>query len=400
MGPGIRSLGSVVILVVSNAQNDQHVLPVATELTRRGEAVAVVDPGQFPTSLCITVERSATSRQSVMIRGDEQLDLNNVSAIWYRRPEAFSLNQDLEPGVRKWLDLECDHLMRGLWATTDARLVNDPARIRDANSKLRQLRLAARLGFRVPDSMVTNDPERAREFCVERRNAVIVKALADPVINTDRGPGMIYTHRLTECDLDSLDAVRHGPTFLQEFVDKTADVRVTVFGDRVFGVAIDSTAVDAAKEDFRKVDPFHLSHTPIDLPDSIKHACVQLVAQLDLSFGAIDLLATADRGFVFLEINPNGQWFWLEQLTGLPMTGAMCDLLTGRPSATEQKPMPALQSELGEMKTLEIGTHVLPIPDDLRDWPSNEGDVALCATNVVINKSEEGFAVSVGDLES
>jgi len=48
-----------------------------------------------------------------------------------------------------------------------------------------------------------------------------------------------------------------------------------------------------------------------------------------LSFGAIDLLLTPTGEYVFLEINPNGQWYWLELITGIPLTNAMCDVLTG-----------------------------------------------------------------------
>lgn len=382
-----------MILIVSNA-DDEHVAPVGHELRRRKHPFTVVDPGHFPASLTITSESRAGRSASTVERAGRALGLDEVDAVWYRRPRDFELSEDLEHGERVWLENECTHFIRSLWANMDSRLVNDPAAIRSANRKLVQLELAARLGLSVPDWIVTNDPSRATEFCRRQEAGTVVKALANPVLTTSQGPGMIYTHRLSAADHDVLDSVRFGPTFLQAFVSKSADVRVSVFGDRVFAVEIGSAVVEAAANDFRRVHPFELEHSAIELPAEIERACARIVAELGLSFGAIDLLATADGDHVFLEINPNGQWYWLEQLTGLPMTAALCDLLMG-------EGVPRSQPEPGDargVRTLEIGTHVLPVPADLAAASAGATAVQLAATNVTIMRDGGGLAVQVGDV--
>lgn len=48
---------------------------------------------------------------------------------------------------------------------------------------------------------------------------------------------------------------------------------------------------------------------------------------MGLCYGAIDMVVTPDERYVFIEINPNGQYLWVEQATGLPISDAICDLL-------------------------------------------------------------------------
>ena len=63
------------------------------------------------------------------------------------------------------------------------------------------------------------------------------------------------------------------------------------------------------------------------MPDEIKKACVDLTKYYGLEFGAIDLVLTPEGNYVFLEINPNGQWAWIEVLTRLPISDAIANLL-------------------------------------------------------------------------
>jgi len=108
------------------------------------------------------------------------------------------------------------------------------------------------------------------------------------------------------------------------------DVRVTVIGDSVFAAGIESTYLDGARIDFRRAEIFDLPHQYLELPNKVKMGCLDLVRQLGLRFGAIDLLLTSEGEYVFLEINPNGQWLWIEWVIGVPLTRTLCDLLALR----------------------------------------------------------------------
>jgi glutathione synthase/RimK-type ligase-like ATP-grasp enzyme len=260
------------------------------------------------------------------------LAFEDVDAIWFRRPRDFELSPQLRPGESTWLNMECSHVFRALWECSPALWVSQPGAIRRAGLKLLQLELAREFGFTVPHFVVTNDVEVARKFVASCPDGAIVKVLANPAILDEDQAGAIYTHLLKPRDLEMIDAVRFGPTFLQRFVPKRLDVRVTVIGERVFAVGIESTHLDEAQIDFRRAEIYDLPHRIMDLPEQVSQACRDLVQRLGLAFGAIDLLQTPSEEYVFLEINPNGQWHWLEQITGVPLTAALCDLLTGSAS--------------------------------------------------------------------
>jgi glutathione synthase/RimK-type ligase-like ATP-grasp enzyme len=192
-----------------------------------------------------------------------------------------------------------------------------------------QLRIAAELGFRIPRFVITNEVKKAESFVKSCSEGVIVKTLAKAAILSQKRAATLYTHLLTESDLEHLFAVRFGPTFLQEFIKKSFDIRVTVIGNKLFAVGIESGNVERARVDFRRAEVYDLAHTILDIPQNLQIKCLDLVRALGLSFGAIDLLLTPAGDYVFLEINPNGQWYWLEWVTGIPLSKTMCDLLTG-----------------------------------------------------------------------
>lgn len=103
-------------------------------------------------------------------------------------------------------------------------------------------------------------------------------------------------------------------------------MRLTVVGDRFFPVAVHASS-DEARTDWRS-DYDSLTYEPVEIPDEIRFSVTSLLKQLGLSFGAFDFTITPEGEWVFLEINPNGQWGWIEERTGLPITSAMADLLT------------------------------------------------------------------------
>jgi glutathione synthase/RimK-type ligase-like ATP-grasp enzyme len=104
-------------------------------------------------------------------------------------------------------------------------------------------------------------------------------------------------------------------------------LRVTVVGSAVFAAEIHSQFTQHTRFDWRRYDHFETPHRIHALPTEIAQQCVSLVRQLGLCYGAIDLVLTPEGRHVFLEINPNGQYLWIEHATGLPISDAVCDLL-------------------------------------------------------------------------
>ena len=225
------------------------------------------------------------------------------------------------------------------------------------------------------------------------------------MILTEEQAGMIYTHLVTEEDLDHLDSVRYGPTFFQALVPKSRDIRVTVIGDELFAAGIDSMLVEEARIDFRVAEMMDLPHEPVTLPEPVAAACLAIVKRLGLQFGAIDLLETPDGDYVFLENNPNGQWYWVEMMTGQPMARAMADLLErgeserGRGPDLDRAFTPAPR----EPRVMPVGEHTIPITRSSGvavangDGPSS--DLNLVATRAWLEKKKDNVLLHVGDTD-
>ena len=137
----------------------------------------------------------------------------------------------------------------------------------------------------------------------------------------------IYTHRVEEEHLQNLEGVRHVPCMFQERVEKKFELRITVVGKQIFTAEIHSQLSPRTRDDWRRYDLQNTPHRVHDLPPAIAESCFNLLSHYQLNFGAIDMIVTPDDRYVFLELNPNGQWLWIEHLTHMPITAAIADML-------------------------------------------------------------------------
>jgi glutathione synthase/RimK-type ligase-like ATP-grasp enzyme len=136
-----------------------------------------------------------------------------------------------------------------------------------------------------------------------------------------------YTQVVSTREIGYAHAVQQCPVIFQAYVPKRVEIRATVVGQRVFAAEIHSQQTQRTRYDWRRYDHYETPYQPHRLPDDVAQLCVRLTEQLGLCYGAIDLILTPDGRYVFLEINPNGQYLWIEEATGLPISDALCDLL-------------------------------------------------------------------------
>lgn len=391
------------ILIITDPTNDGHLYPVLTELGRRGNQIQVFNPSAYPLSAVINVESTPSASRTVISWEEQEIDLAEVGSVWYRRPGNLNLPEELTPKEAEWLKGEAAALINGIYANTDALWVSEPHLLRRADLKLLQLRLARELGFRTPEYLVTNDPDKARSFIDAHPAGVIIKGLWKPMILTEERAGMIYTHLVTPEDLEQLDSVRYGPTFFQALVPKSRDIRVTVIGDEIFPAGIDSMLVKEARIDFRAAEMMDLPHEPVTLPAPVAEACLAIVKRLGLNFGAIDLLETPDGDYVFLENNPNGQWYWVEMMTGQPMARAMADLLERGEVERGRGPDLDRAFDLIPRKphVMAVGEHTIPVTGrgtaTVADSNGASSAVDLMATRAWLEKKKDNVLLHVGD---
>jgi hypothetical protein len=314
-----------MILIVTN-RADHTADWLILELERRGSAFTRFNTEDFPGSCSLVWHDDGTQE---LAWGEAVLDLASIDAVCFRRPIPPDPSIWDDDARGRWALGESRATLDGIWRSLDVFWVNHPDHNRAAGSKLEQLRRAREVGFDVPRTLVTNVSEEARAFAAQTRAGLVCKPIDDGQLDLDEGPRLFFTSRFEPEPGDLLDDLGPEPYLFQELVPKCHDVRVTVIGDAVFATRIESQETEAGKTDWRVAGP-DAKHVSEGLPEAVAQRCVELTRSYGLHFGAIDLGATADGGYAFFEINPNGQWAWVEQITGQPLRAAMADLLEGR----------------------------------------------------------------------
>lgn len=333
-GPARRPAPFLMLLILSS-KADEHVPLLLPHLERRGARVRWVDPGDFPRSATIALRYDAEGlSRAVATYDDEALDLAEVTAVWYRRPSAPSIDDAVTaPDHRRCITDVSEALLLGISDTLgDARwLPGTPRAELAASNKVEQLSRAHRYGLRTPRTLITNDPAELSRFYEECEGRVITKPVRylHGVRDADGSARVFFARPLSRRDLQNARALRYAPMILQEYVPKESELRVTVVGDRIFAAGIDSQASRASRDDWRHYDLDRAGFGVHQLPESVERACAELVRGYWLRYGAIDLVLTPEGEYVFLELNPNGQWGFIEYLTGMPIADAIADELLG-----------------------------------------------------------------------
>jgi hypothetical protein len=319
------------MILILTSPDDLHADHVEPMLDARGLAYLRFDPAQYPhaAELSMAYGPSGATRQLLRVGGRE-VDLSTITAVWNRRPGLPRAAPEItDAKVRELVAGESDAMVRDLWRSLDcAWLPAPPAVLREANRKAAQLRLAGALGFELPPTLVSNSPDDVIEFHRQHGGRIVSKLLGAAFMSSSFGNEMVrYTEQVSHRDLANLEAIRLCPMIFQAYVEKRIELRITVVGRRVMACEIHSQASHHTRHDWRRYDDAATPHYVHALPAAIERRCLALTERMGLSYGAIDMIVTPDGRYVFLEINPNGQYLWIEQQTGLPISDAIVEQL-------------------------------------------------------------------------
>ncbi|MDE0612237.1 MAG: hypothetical protein OXH88_06055 [Gammaproteobacteria bacterium] len=247
---------------------------------------------------------------------------DSISVAYFRRPELPALKETLQD-YREYARTEWHSFLKTIYDCIGDRWFNHPYAILRAEDKSRQLVLARHFGFHVPETIITNDIKSVQELGGEF--ALVAKPLKQALVEGENSEQIIFTSSIEmPTDKDSV-SVSICPIIFQRQIPKAIDIRVTVVGKQVFAVAIHSQETEETRIDWRRGSNPELEHEIIQLPKDVAAKCVQIVESQSLRFGAIDLVQDPNGKVWFLECNPNGQWAWIENRTGLPIAATITD---------------------------------------------------------------------------
>jgi glutathione synthase/RimK-type ligase-like ATP-grasp enzyme len=253
--------------------------------------------------------------------------LEGISGVWYRRPSSYeAANMPVVDEEKEYAHSAMNrHILDFGSLFEDALWMSDVTAIRRASSKPLQQIMAVKLGFAVPDTLYATDPKRAEDF-VKKKGLAIAKTSA-----TIFPPQKLAFAKVVRSE-DAIDYTGVGvdPFIFQTLIDPEKELRVTVVGGEVFAAEVMGGEEDKNAE-FRDWRYGHVVQNfaakAYTLPAEVSARCVALVKALNLVFGAIDIILDKQGIYWFLEINPNGQWAFVEQETGQPIGKAIAAML-------------------------------------------------------------------------
>ncbi len=295
---------------------------MAAHLDTGGVEVRRVDTATLGT---MDTPVTAHLRDGVVTGDLAGVSLSRVVGVWHRRPSEFAATDEADVAE---LRAAVGGILAGL------PYLNHPADMAVAAFKPHQLALAGRCGLLVPETVITNVRPVATVFAQRRGGEVVVKPMSR------KAPALV-----TADDRAGWDRAVH---LTQQRITTTRHVRLTVVDGSMYAARIDSPHLDwrshAEQCRYQAVD------TPVEVAGPVR----RLLGLLRLRFAALDFALDAQGLWWFLEANPNGQWLWIQQETGLPIAAAIAAAL--RLTAPAVPPVPPVPSVPAAGRSRDVGT--------------------------------------------
>jgi len=329
------------ILIITN-DHDEHADAVIRELDKRGVPVLRFHPEEFPQASSVSIEIRDGRVEGEIRNADQAVALSEISAAWYRRARNLFEGRRLSLTSEKldnYVKAQSNATLVALCENLQTLWVGHPQKLRRAEVKALQLAEASKAGLKTPHTLISNDPAAVSAFVdgLGERDCAI-KPLMALGVTDEQGYRLPLTTTLPPGH--SLDSAALAPSIFQPYVEKAFELRCVVIGDKIFCAKLDSQADETTRTDWRAGAPVHEIFV---LPDQVEASLRRLMDSFALNFASLDMIVTPEGEYVFLELNPNGQWLWLELELGLPLVASMADLLTsnhprpGRPTEAQAR---------------------------------------------------------------
>ena len=323
----------MTVLIITHSEDNESVSMVTQAIERKGGKAIRFDTDRYPTEVRLSAYYGKTGDERLMLTNDQgEFNLREVTAIWHRRLNyGAQLPKTLDRQLRHASLGETRAAAQGMLASLKAFRMDALPHIRHAENKQLQLQVARELGLEIPRTLTTNDPSAVRVFAESCESGMVTKMLSSFAVYEEGRELVVFTNPVKPEDLADLSGLSLCPMTFQEMIPKALELRLTVVGKRVMSAAIKSQTSLRAAHDWRR-DGLQMIQDwqPYELPREVEEKVLRLMDYFVLNYGAIDIIVTPDGRHVFLEVNPVGEFFWLERCPGLPISDAIADLLLRR----------------------------------------------------------------------
>lgn len=320
--PDAEAVTCRVLIATDRADPDAEV--VCKALRARGLDVGFFYGTEYPSHATIShfLSPASAARASLATEGVSD-NLGRYDVVWWRRYQGFGPRMALHPDDEPLVDIENRVYARQLpySIARGARWINTPHGELVSASKILQLQVAGEVGMSFPETLVTNNRAHAQAFLDAAANAGRRTIFKTAIPHYWREPGSgersfnayAYTADIRSCDLVEEDIFRVNAGIFQVFQRSAFEVRAVFMGDFCVAYEHNHAGFRGHQLDARRQPMNDNSRKVHCLSDAVRRQCVALMGRLGLVFGCADLLVTPEGDYVFLEVNPQGQWVWLQE---------------------------------------------------------------------------------------
>lgn len=319
-------------ILISTMRQDVHSIAVAVALQIAGHNPILWYTKEFVASQTHSVAINENEGAVWDANGKElEVSGGSVDSVWFRRPVRPYIPDIFDPQdsqiAKREISISFGALISSI--AEGAFWVNNPSAAKRADFKPVQLIEARRSGLRIPETLFTNDPVKIRTFIDLNRkhSGTIYKTQVPAYWKNDC---ICFTNFVDFETLPADNLLRAVPGIFQAYIPKNFEIRVTCFGPHVVAAKILSQDHPQGIVDWRAIPAKEVVVEPYELPANIANSCSSLLKQLGIVFGCIDLICTPEGEYVFLEVNEQGQFLWLENdCPELKMLDAFVQLISG-----------------------------------------------------------------------
>jgi MvdC family ATP-grasp ribosomal peptide maturase len=320
-----------MVLLITFSEDYYTVDLVRESLERRNTKAIRVNTDEFPMSCTLSAGMSSDTGYFMLETAEHSIRSTDVKGVWMRRYWTPRLSDDLDPEFRAGCIRESQEVMSLFMDSLSHAAFVDPLRVIDkAGNKHYQLELAKSLGIRIPRTLITNSPDRLRDFYRQEKGEIVAKLLTPLSRSMSATSFFVYTNEVEESLLEDAESLRYCPMTFQELIHKEYELRIIYVDGQYFTGKIDASGSLLGKVDWRRSLRGEIDWERYEIPDTLKTQLNQLMDRLGLTYGAIDMIKSKEGEYVFLEVNPTGEWGMIQKELEYPVSDAIANAILKR----------------------------------------------------------------------
>lgn len=361
----------MVNVLIPTKPDDMHAILTNLALKEKGHSSLLWYTADFPSQQQHSFELE--NQQLKWSANGTDFEISNdqeFNVVWVRRPRKPVLPKYIHADDMNNAKSENTEFYKTFWQNIapDAFWINPVNSLSPVNNKLKQLQTAIRVGLNVPETLMSNNPKKIKDFIKKyKKSGVIYKSLFPVIWVEENNMRLTYTKEISLDDLSSDLMLQSTPGIFQKKINKAFELRVTYFGVQAVAAKLRSQEHEKGRMDWRYAPTHELNVEEFELPIEIDQKCRAFMKSFNIVFGCFDFIVTPDNEYYFLEINEQGQFLWVEEVNpDIKMLDAFTDfLVSGSSDFTWKKAASSIslaefKLEMERVKLQAIATHTHP----------------------------------------